>query len=98
MGISRSVGRSRTALSCWGTIALVLTLGCTSAATDGGAAKKPATATTAAAATAGTACAGVQTCVATDAHAKHQAQGFDCVACHPCGGKFGFQTGYTFAN
>ncbi|MBI5071130.1 MAG: CxxxxCH/CxxCH domain-containing protein [Deltaproteobacteria bacterium] len=43
-----------------------------------------------------TLCGGEQTCVATDAHARHQANGLDCVSCHPCGGQFGFRTGYAF--
>ncbi|MFO0582248.1 MAG: CxxxxCH/CxxCH domain-containing protein [Anaeromyxobacter sp.] len=43
-----------------------------------------------------TACGGAQTCTPTDAHARHQANGLDCVSCHPCGGQFGFKVGYTF--
>jgi predicted CxxxxCH...CXXCH cytochrome family protein len=43
-----------------------------------------------------TSCAGQQTCTSTDAHAKHQASGFDCVSCHPCGAQYGFRVGYAF--
>ena len=80
--------------------AVALTLGCGSGANGGSAAPKTAkvsSAVVAGATATQTACAGVQTCTATDAHAKHQAAGFDCVACHPCGGKFGFQAGYRFS-
>jgi len=60
-----------------------------------GAAAGGATRTTASAAVA-TACSGVQTCTPTDAHARHQASGLDCVSCHPCGGRFGFRAGFAF--
>jgi hypothetical protein len=34
----------------------------------------------------------VEACVATDAHARHAAQGYACAVCHTCGGALGFST------
>jgi predicted CxxxxCH...CXXCH cytochrome family protein len=97
--MGRSSFRSQGGVALAGCVAfaLVLVLGCGESAPKNGAAPKAGRATSAATAATPTACAGAQTCTSTDAHAKHQAAGFDCVACHPCGGKFGFQVGYTFS-
>jgi len=95
MGQARFMLQRRAALSSCVAFAMALALGCGNSAPKS-AATAPKTGKVASAATASSACAGAQTCTATDAHAKHQAAGFDCVACHPCGGKFGFQVGYTF--
>ncbi len=38
----------------------------------------------------------VQACISTDAHARHAAASVACVACHPCGGAFGFGAAVTY--
>jgi predicted CxxxxCH...CXXCH cytochrome family protein len=37
-----------------------------------------------------------QACVSTDAHARHASASVACVACHPCGGSFGFDAAVTY--
>jgi hypothetical protein len=37
-----------------------------------------------------------QACIPTDAHARHAAASVACVACHPCGGAFGFDAAVTY--
>ncbi len=88
--MSASKNVARVVVAPWLCALLVAASGCAEKVGDGGGARK-AKATGAAVVTA---CSGAQTCTATDAHAKHQASGIDCTACHPCGGKFGFRVGY----
>lgn len=96
MGESRLSWRSRAALPGCAVLVVAVALGCGDRASDGRN-RKAGTSGAALTATSQTACAGLQTCTPTDAHAKHQAAGFDCIFCHPCGGRFGFRVGYTFS-
>ncbi len=73
--------------------ALVLPIAAFLASGCSGAAPEPGAARTAAAVVAASTGA---TCTSTDAHAAHQAAGIACVTCHPCGGKFGFTSVFTF--